>query len=323
MNKIYKIIMIGLLNSIGISTCAQYYFPTLSQWQSFDSVALQLPEGFHKKIANKKKIKESMEASPKIAAIKLGVMAAVNGYGNLFSTPEQKKMMMEKDHIDGWSASPRLSEVDANSLLVKIIEAGDTVSLAAFLEMTQGSSFDINKCFFWVVGNRQSRNSNTYGYRTDYTQYSPLKLAIAKNQPGIAEMLIAHGAQISQSLVKQAVSQRNKELAEMLIVRAARLGQANIAIGAIASGAQTADGIIVPVPPLEVNDEYVEPSRLAQLSQMRQQNQEAVLVNRRAIQNRSSSGWYVIFLMLLFLPNLCLSFIGKEHVKNIVSCSTR
>lgn len=323
MNKIYKaIIMIGLLNGIGHTIFAQYYYPTLGQWNNFESVASCFPKSFHEKISKKREIKASMERSPTKSAIKMGFMAAVNAYANMFSSLEMKQQMMEKDHIDGWSASPRLSQVDASSLLVKIIEVGDSESLAAFLEMIQNTGFNINKCFDWTVSDRELPSRVGYGYSSRMTRYSPLSYAVAKNQPGVVEMLIAHGARISQPLVNQALDQRNKELAEMLIVRAARLGQANIAVGAIPSVMDPVDGVIIPAQRSEVNNEYIEPSRLAQISQMRQQSQEAVVANRRSIQSRNSSGWYMIFLMLLFLPNLCLSFVGRAQLREVV-CSVK
>lgn len=319
MNKIYKMAMICLLNCVGVNICAQYYFPTLSQWQSFESVASQLPEGFYKKIAQKKEIKQNMIANPTLTSVKAGIIAAISGYGSLFNSPEEKKVMAEKDAADGWGRDPRLNPADADSLFIKIIESGDTVALESFLEMTKETSFDINKKFAYGI----TSNGKSFQYYNEYQQYTPLMLAVTYKQSGITEMLIRHGANVSQQIINQALSLRNKELAEMLIFRAVRLGQANIAIGEISVGGAPVDGVVVAPSVRAMNDEYVDPSGLNQFSQKRQQNQGAVLATRRAIQDRSSSGWYMIFLMLLFLPNLCLSYMKKEQIKEVIHCFVR
>lgn len=307
-------VQICLFSCMGIGINAQSYFPTLSQWQSFESVASQLPEKFHEKITKKKQIKESMAASPKLTSAKARIVAAISSYGSLFNTPAQKKVMKERGSADGWGRDPRLSQFDADSLFIKIIESGDTVALSSFLEMTQGTSFDINKNFVHGINS----NGRFFQYYNEYRQYAPLTLAVACGKPGIIEMLINHGACISQQAINRASSQRNSELAEILVSRAVRLGQPNIAIGVIPTTGAAVDGVVVSTPRFGINEEYVEPSRLAQLSQAQQRSQDVVRPMRRVSPNRSSSGWYIIFLIMLFLPNLSLSFIGKEQARENV-----
>lgn len=311
MNKIYKVMMICALSVIGAGVLADYYSPTLAQWQSLEAVAADYSEKLHQKIIKKRKIKEVMEKSPVKTSIKAKIIFGLNSWARLPNDSQNT--------FDGWGRDPKLSELDANALFIKIIQSGDTVALGSFLEMVQGTSFNVNDNFSYVTapeGHREYRCS-------EYLNYTPLFLATASNKLGVIDMLVRHGAKISASTVSVAMAQRNQVLAEVLISKADRLRQGNLSVGVPLISHSPVEGVLVlpPVidPVIDMVEGAVVSTGLTSLAQGRERNQTGLLTNRNIAPTRNTSGWYVIFLMLLFLPSLCLSFAGKWEIKNRVT----
>lgn len=225
MNKINRKIIFLILCSGTIWT--NYFTPTLEQWKSFEGVAASVNFDLYKKIAKKRKIKESMIESPKLVAVKSVIMAALNGWNNILLSDDKKTVEL----YDGWGREPVISQKDAEVLLIKVIESGDSIALDSFLQMTKNRSFDINQSFnhgyhYFTQFKKSMFVKNVHCY----SQYNPLSLATACKQLGIITMLLQYGADVNykdNSIVNAplsvAIERNDLALVEILIRHGARL----------------------------------------------------------------------------------------------------
>ncbi len=209
-----KVIFLILCSS---TVWSNYFIPTIEQWKSFEHVAKSLNPDLHKKIVKKRLIKESMIESPQFVAVKSGIMTALNGWNNILLSDDKKTVEL----YDGWDREPGISSVDAEIVLIKVIESGDSIALDHFLQMTKNRSFDINKPFQYTY----RHVAQGFG---SYAQYNPLLLALSRKQLGMMRMLLKYGADVNykDSVVNAplsvAIEQNDLALVEILMHHGAR-----------------------------------------------------------------------------------------------------
>lgn len=200
-----------------------YFIPTIEQWKSFEHVAKSLNPDLHKKIVKKRLIKESMIESPQLVAVKFGIMSVLNGWNNILLSDDKKMVEL----YDGWGREPGLAPEDAEIVLIKVIESGDSIALDHFLQMTKNRSFDINKSFQYIY------HHVAQGFGS-YAQYNPLLLALSCKQLGMITMLLQYGADVNykDSVVNAplsvAIEQNDLALVEILMHHGARLDSSKI-----------------------------------------------------------------------------------------------